>query len=566
MSDKNSRLSRYQNIRSEIDDSKGVNQNKQENLVVDEELVASPEVFSDGNNLDVLANFMLDIEETEIASVLKSEDFAEELYSEDDNIIYEDDVTFENSENPTDLSGPSVPGDTTMINELVSVMDKDESYVEATEPQVNEEIDLIVKQVLGNMDEPVVLSSDPLKTPLVTQIYEGKLFEITDEHELKNDIVAEEENGKKKRFGKKKKKSENGEDADNGYYTKGLKEKSKSSGWHKFGIGFFTFCNICALICFFVAYGPFNYVRDLFVTTAMRTMSHKYLANVLYSTETIQEILANNVTLEPNEIMDENAIKIGQIKEPEVYSSIYEEMVLKRNEGNDLYKVVKLDEHGYKGYVVFVYDPTKIELAVTRHLGESGEYVTSMAKRTKAHVAINGGGFLDYGGQGSGGYPTGYVIKNGKIVWTRKRGGAWKGGTIGFNQEGVLMLLKERGSAAVKKGVYNGVDFGPFLIVNGKSAEVKGNGGWGLHPRTVIGQRQDGIVVMLIIDGRQAGSIGVDLNVAIDIMERFNVYNAANLDGGASTVLAVEGKLVNKPVAWSSSGERGVPTAWVVVD
>ena len=564
MSDKNSRVSRYQDFRSEIDDSKGANPNKQENLMVEEELLSSPEVFGEGSNHNVLENPMFDVEESKIASILNSEDFAEELYSEEDNFVYDDEVTFESSENPTTLSSPSIPGDTTMLNELVSVMDKDESYIEETKPQANEEIDSIVKEVLGNMDEPVVLSNDPLKTPLVTQIYEGKIFEITDEYEIKNDIV--EETGKKKLFGKKKKKSENSGDINDGYYTKGLEEKSKSSGWYKFGLGFFSFCNICALICFFVAYGPFNYIRDLFVTTAMRTMSHKYLANVLYSTETIQEILANNVTLEPNEIMDENAIKIGQIKEPEVYSSIYEEMVLKRDEGNDLYKVVKLDEHGYKGYVVFVYDPTKIELAVTRYLGESGEYVTSMAKRTKAHVAINGGGFLDYGGQGSGGYPTGYVIKNGKIVWTRKRGGAWKGGTIGFNQEGVLMLLKERGSAAVKKGVYNGVDFGPFLIVNGKSAEVKGNGGWGLHPRTVIGQRQDGIVVMLIIDGRQAGSIGVDLNVAIDIMERFNVYNAANLDGGASTVLAVEGKLINKPVAWSSSGERGVPTAWVVVD
>jgi len=263
--------------------------------------------------------------------------------------------------------------------------------------------------------------------------------------------------------------------------------------------------------------------------------------------------------------MDSSAISIGNLQEPEVYSSIYEEQVLKRDEGNDLYKVIRLDEDGYKGYITFVYDPTTIQLAVTKKLGTIGQFVTSFAKDYNAAVAINGGGFIDVGGMGSGGQPTGYVIKNGKIVWSRQRGKSWGGGTIGFNKEGVLILTKKQGKKALEEGIYNGVDFGPFLIVNGKSAEVAGNGGWGVHPRTVIGQRKDGIVVFLTVDGRSTKSLGIDLNTAIEIMERYDVYNAANLDGGASTVLAVEGKLMNKPVAYSASGEREVPTAWVVV-
>ena len=545
MSEKKDRISRFQDVHSDVESQKRDNLNQQDDSVIEMTNVSSSDL---DNKIDL-----------EIA--VEQSEFAEEMHLEEDNGDFDDEeVVFETNEVISD-EVVDRPGDTTMLNELVSIMDKDDSYLAEEEKQEDEEINLIVKEVLGNMEEPLVVSDDPLKVPMNKAITEGKFFGVDDDESL------DDEKAKKFKWPKFGKKKENVEVIfdDNSYVDDG-NGKSKSTWKYKFGIGFFTFCNICALICFFVAYGPFNYVRDLFVTTAMGTMTHKYLANVLYSTETIQEILANNVTLEPNEIMDESAIKIGNIKETDVYSSIYEEMVLKKNEGNDLYKVVKLNEHGYKGYVVFVYDPTKIELAVTKNLGSSGEYVTSMAKRTKAHVAINGGGFLDAGGVGTGGYPAGYVIKNGKIVWTRKRGGSWKGGTIGFNKEGVLMLLKERGNSAIKKGVYNGVDFGPFLIVNGKSGEVKGNGGWGIHPRTVIGQRQDGIVVMLIIDGRQASSLGVDLNVAIDIMERFNVYNAANLDGGASTVLAIEGKLINNPVAWSASGERGVPTAWVVVD
>ena len=129
-----------------------------------------------------------------------------------------------------------------------------------------------------------------------------------------------------------------------------------------------------------------------------------------------------------------------------------------------------------------------------------------------------------------------------------------------------MILTKSRGKKALEEGVYNGVDFGPFLIVNGKSAKVSGNGGWGVHPRTVIGQRKDGIVVLLVIDGRSASSRGIDLNTAIDIMKRYDVYNAANLDGGSSTTLVVKGKIINNPTSTTSSGQRYLPVALVVVD
>ena len=343
------------------------------------------------------------------------------------------------------------------------------------------------------------------------------------------------------------------------------RKKTRKERWHNFGMGFFTFCNVCALICFFVVYGPFYQVRDWFVTTAMTTMSKKFLANVLYSNATIQEVLATNITIEPNQVMDSNAISIGNLEAPTVYSSIYEEQVLKRDEGNDLYKVIRLDEDGYKGYITFVYDPTAIQLSVTKYLGTIGQFVTTHAKQNNAAVAINGGGFVDIGGKGTGGLPAGYVYKDGKIVWSRKRDGRWGGGTIGFSKDGVLILTKSTGKKALEEGVYNGVDFGPFLIVNGVSASFSGNAGFGIQPRTVIGQRKDGIVVFLTVDGRSTKSTGISLNKATAIMERYDVYNAANLDGGASTVLAVEGKLMNKPVAHSVSGEREVPTAWIVV-
>ena len=430
----------------------------------------------------------------------------------------------------------------------------------------SDEIDSIVQEVLVGIEIPLEVLNEPVVLPDEHQVVDNNTITpaLINAEEVITEPIKSGKKAKRFKFGKKNKEDDLGgqEEVANPANVKG---KKKSSKWYKFGIGFFTFCNICALICFFLAYGPFSYLRDLFVTTAMRTMTHKYLANVLYSTETIQTILANNITLEPDEIMNENEIIIGQIKEPDVYSSIYEEHVLKKDEGNDLYKIIRIDEKGYKGWITFIYDPTKVQLAVTKDLGKVGERVTAMAKRTNAKVAINGAGFMDYA-INPGGHPTGYVIKEGKIVWSRNRGGNWGGGTIGFNQDGVMLLLKDRGKAAVKKGVYNGVDFGPFLIVNGKSGEVKGNGGWGIHPRTVIGQRKDGIVIFLTIDGRTTDSIGIGLNDVIEIMKRYDAYNVANLDGGSSTVLVVEGKVKNNPVAFTNTGERGVATAWIVVE
>ena len=76
--------------------------------------------------------------------------------------------------------------------------------------------------------------------------------------------------------------------------------------------------------------------------------------------------------------------------------------------------------------------------------------------------------------------------------------------------------------------------------------------GSGLNPRTAIGQRKDGIVLFLVVDGRRVDSIGAGMKDLADIMIKYGAYNAANLDGGTSSVMAVNGELINDPV--DSSG------------
>lgn len=316
-----------------------------------------------------------------------------------------------------------------------------------------------------------------------------------------------------------------------------------------------------AFLCLFLAYGPIDYFRDLLITTAMTTKSHKYLAHTIYGQKTINKVIHSNYVLDLGENTNVDDIKIGGSDEITDYDSIYDEQILRRNP-EDLYKVIPLEGKGYKGYLVAVYDPSRISLVSSRYYGNWGQHLEEMAKQHKARVAINASGFDDTNEVGNGARASGVFIKGGKVI---EGNSSTQARLIGFNQDHVLTLMSATAKEAIKSGVVDAVEFGPFLIVNGKAAEIKGNGGWGISARTAIAQRKDGIVLFLVIDGRQPGySMGTDMKEITKIFLRYKAYNAANLDGGASTSLNVEGKLVSKPCAVNPKGERPVPNAWIV--
>ena len=314
----------------------------------------------------------------------------------------------------------------------------------------------------------------------------------------------------------------------------------------------------------FLLYGPWGGFRDWLITTAMTTLNHQWIAKIVYSDETIEEVMANNAVIETGEDTNTDEVELVQYKKEEVkYKNEYEEAVLKKDEGNDLYKVVKVKGKGYSGHLVVVYDPAKISVCVTKYLGTKGQYLVDMAQQNNAVVAINGGGFIDPNYNSLGGNPQGTVIKNGKIVTNRTY--RKTGGIIGFTKDNKLLLAILTASQALKKGVRDAVSFGPFLIVNGKKSFIKGNGGWGQAPRTAIGQRKDGIVLFLVIDGRMVGRPGADMVDLTEMMANYGAYNAANLDGGTSCGLVVKGKLINDPINGNGKHKtRMIATGFIV--
>ncbi|MDD2203495.1 MAG: phosphodiester glycosidase family protein [Bacilli bacterium] len=320
-------------------------------------------------------------------------------------------------------------------------------------------------------------------------------------------------------------------------------------------------------IALIVLYGPWSGFRTFWITTAMSTMNHQYLAYWFYSNETIQEVLENNYIIESNNATDISLIKKIAYNKNGIYEDKYEEQILNKDKGNNSYKVINVKGSGYKGYLIAVYDPSKVELVMTRYLKTKGENILNLAKNNDARVAINASGFVDPNEVGNGGMPTGSVIKDNKLIFSSPAPGR-SGGVIGFDKNDNLILSKENISKArTKYKLRDAVEFGPFLIVNGKASFIKGDGGWGVAPRTVIGQRRDGIVLFLIIDGRKPGySNGATMSQLTEIMMNYKAVNASNLDGGASTALVVENEVRNKPAGIGGNGLRRLPNAWIVTN
>ncbi len=297
-----------------------------------------------------------------------------------------------------------------------------------------------------------------------------------------------------------------------------------------------------AIIC----YGPSEAARDLFVVSVMETSAAKFLAHLYFSEEEVEAILADNAVQETQEVTDEALVEMPQEDAQDF-------------DLNGL-EIVDVKGSTFKGKMMIVNDPSRVYVAAPPSFGAdvAGMRVAEMVERDGAIAGVNAGGFADEGGMGLGGQPLGIVIQGGELVYGSRSASS---SVIGFDAENRLIVGQMTGEQALERGLRDAVSFGPVLVVNGEPAEVNGTGG-GLNPRTAIGQRKDGAVLILVIDGRQAHSIGATYNDLVDVMLQFGAINAANLDGGSSSLMIYENEIIT--TCASLYGPRKVPTAILV--
>lgn len=321
----------------------------------------------------------------------------------------------------------------------------------------------------------------------------------------------------------------------------------------------FIFVDIIIFLCFFVVYGPIDKARVFWITTAMETGSHRYLANIFYSDEKVKEVMSQNYLIELEEDTNIDSITIGKEEEITSFTSPYEKEILDHEDGA-LYKLIEFKYKDFDCHMIAIYDPKRVEIGYQKKVNQ-GKILSDIIKEHDAILGINGGGY-----SWSNGYPSGLVVHEGKIIYSSGNGAF---STAAINEDGVFIVGKLSASDVKTKKIKEAVSFGPTLIVNGKSASFKGTGGSGLNPRTVIAQRKDGIILFLVVNGygnklSWKGRGGVYLTDLITILERYNAYNAINMDGGSSTTMVIGNKLINDPCEPQKDGQDFIRTAWLL--
>lgn len=313
-------------------------------------------------------------------------------------------------------------------------------------------------------------------------------------------------------------------------------KSSFSKFWVKFILLMFIFTAVSAP--FVVLFGPFNNVKRAVIGAVLQSR-HPHYITWLFNDEQLQKILGT----------------VGVVKSQELFK-------FEAKEDASL-NLQKIESARYVGYILEIPNPKRIQVATAVNIQEKGDTTSNIAKMNDGVAAINGGGFHDPNGTGTGRLPYGFILHDGEYIIGKDVGPDEDVDFVGFSKSGNLIAGNYDKTELKDMDASEGITFGPPLIVNGEKMITDGDGGWGVGPRTAIGQRKDGTVLFLVIDGRQPGySIGATLRDVQDILYEKGAYIAANLDGGSSTTLYLNGKVVNKPA--DLLGERMIPTAFIV--
>ena len=317
--------------------------------------------------------------------------------------------------------------------------------------------------------------------------------------------------------------------------------------------GFYTFLGI-------IMKGPSPHLRNQFVPSVMESSAGGVLARMILTDEEIDSIMNSNKTQGFEEITDTtlvNAMAAEQKKKAEDNAAAVNEL----DPDGDGIEVHDVSGPMYHGKMLVIYDPSRIMVATIDNYNHNGAGLTlkQLIDKYGGVGGINGGQYEDKNGMGIGGWPEGIVISEGKLRMGSKNG-TYE--VYGLTNENVLVVGRMTAQKALDIGVRDAVSFGPALIVNGVAAKYSGAGG-GLNPRTAIGQREDGAILLLVIEGRKTSSMGATMADLIKVMQDYGAVNAANLDGGMSSAMWLyDDELVSSS---SVRVSRQMPTAFIIL-
>ena len=308
--------------------------------------------------------------------------------------------------------------------------------------------------------------------------------------------------------------------------------------------------------------GPSPALRDLFISTMDETRRFRSMPQIFMTADELNAIRTRK-KMETDIATDKNLITVAANQERTVTqigsaSSTGDDTdpygLVDEDGDGIIFKEVK--GNGYLGYMTVILDPKRVFVGMPDSYGGVGLTLEQMCQKYGAIGGINAGGFKDDGGGGLGGEPEGLTIVDGVAFsldsFTTE-------GFAGLDRNGILHVGFYTYEDCVANDIVHAVSFGPILVSNGEPVEPPSSS---VNPRTAIGQRADGAIIMLVIDGRQVHSIGATYQDMMDLMLDYGAVNAINMDGGSSTVMYYDGRYVNSCSA-EGGQPRPLPDAWL---
>ncbi len=343
-------------------------------------------------------------------------------------------------------------------------------------------------------------------------------------------------------------------------------QKTEKPKLKKSVIAFFVFSLVvCLSVVSYVTvvYGNIPFVvkwRNIWIETAMTTDQHKWLATAFFPDRLVDEVMAAQVDIKDIGVTDiygnQSADILGQEYLVEGEKDKFGNEVFVNNVEEGVV-ILKVESTNFVGKLVLVDDPSRVFLGATDYKGSRGEFICDYLEKENAVVGVNASGFIDTGGTSLGGQISGQCVSQGEYWGTYKS----KYTLLGFDTNNRLVVGGMDNWEDYN--IRDGIQFRPTLILNGQKV-VSDSAGWGLQPRTVVGQSANGVVMLLVIDGRQFGySLGATMEDCADILLQYGAVTAGACDGGSSSVIAYNGEIINEPSTDMPTG-RYLPNAWLV--
>ena len=315
---------------------------------------------------------------------------------------------------------------------------------------------------------------------------------------------------------------------------------------------------LCLVLCLLgiiwvLEKGPSPTMTGMFTRSVRETSAIRWISTIFLTDEELDEYKSVSTEDLTTESVNTSLIHVEKAAE-------------RRESGeSESVKLIDIAEGTCKGKLLIVSDPKQVILGTSdEFVKQPGLQLTDMVAKYNGLAGINAGGFNDENGTGSGGIPQGIVIVDGQVVYGND---LTPYHLVGLDRDGILHVGSMSGRDAVDNGIQWAVSFvthdglASSLIINGEIQHQ--NLGGGVNPRTALGQRDDGALLLLVLDGRSINTLGATMEDVVNIMLEYGAVNAGNLDGGSSSVMVYDGEIVNHCA--SVTGPRRIPTGFIVL-